>query len=302
MYRRSGRLHYLVAVIVVALLSSVCVASAQGYGTGYSALTKELSSPGYGTPNLQCAEPWAEDSTLVWGEVRSWEAENWTFAAGARTRTGEDMDAELTLFTMDTSGEDRINEVVRDSEATLLGLNFKWVAHRKDQMTIAVIPGVEVPIGDMEGTNTQIPATAVSDDIIPVLAIPLEFISDRGTVFRVVPRYVGFDEAPRVDADTTINGFGDLFALAAGALHETEQFSLMADVAVVLEGDNSIDVATNAPTDELVWSAGGAWHAEDNDYRVDAFLTNAAGPTAATSIIATPDQSVGLGLRVSGEF
>lgn len=298
MYWRSSRLHCLMAVVVVVLLGSVCGASAQGYGM----LMDGADITGYNTPNLPCAEPWTDDSTLAWGDVRTWEFDNWTYAAGARANVGEDMDAELTIFHMDTSGEDPIDGAVRDSEATLLGLNFKWVAHRSDTMTVSVIPGAEFPLGDMEGTNTAIPATATSDDIIPVIAVPLEFTAQSGTIFRLVPRYVGFDDRPQLADGSTINGFGDVIAVGAAAVHNFGEYSVMADGALVMDGDNSIDEDTGAPTDEFVWSAGGAWHPRDKGFRAELFVTNAAGPTAASSIIATPDQSIGVGLRISGSY
>ena len=117
-----------------------------------------------------------------------------------------------------------------------------------------------------------------------------------------MPRYVGFDDRPRLGDGTTIAGFGDVIAVGIGVLHEAEEFSVVGDLVLVVDGDNSIDEVTNLPTDELVWSAGGSWHGEESSVRVDLFVTNAAGPTGASSIIATPDQSVGVGLRVSGEF
>jgi len=258
--------------------------------------------PSIGTPNLPCAEPQPEGSTLVWGEGRVWEGDNWTCAVGARTNVGDDADLEITFFNLDTLGDDPIGGAVRDSEATLLGLNFKWVANRSDSMTISVIPGAEFPLDDMKGTNTAVPATAISDEIIPVLSVPLEFLTEDGTIIRAVPRYVGFDDRPRLADGTTIAGFGDVLALGVGVLHQAADFSVMGDVVLILDGDNSIDEVTNLPTDELVWSAGGSWHGEASPVRVDLFVTNAAGPTGASSIIATPDQSIGIGLRVGGEF
>ncbi|MGI5817172.1 MAG: hypothetical protein ACOX9R_03625 [Armatimonadota bacterium] len=298
MFWRSSRLHCLVAVIVVTLMGGVCGAWAQGYG----APVDGMGNTSYGTPNMQPAEPWAGDSPLVWGEVRTWKADNWTWAAGARAGVGNDMDAELTFFHMDTSGEDPIAGVVRDSEATLVGLNFKWVAHRGEKLLVSVIPGAEFPIGDTKGRNPALPATAVSDEIIPVISVPVEYTCPRGTLVRVTPRYIGFDASPELADGSTIDGFGNVLALAFGATHDFGQYSAMADGAVVISKYNSINKNTNRPTDEFVWSVGGSWHPTDRPVRVDLFVTNAAGPTAASSIIATPDQSIGVGLRVSGEF
>ncbi|MEA3399774.1 MAG: hypothetical protein U9R79_00880 [Armatimonadota bacterium] len=255
-----------------------------------------------GTANVPLAEPWQAEGVLGAGEIRLFEGGNQTFAAGVRGRVGEDMDAALTLFTMDTSGQEAVAGAVRDSEATLLGLNMRWLAHRGERYTVSVVPGVEIPLDDIKGTNTDIPATATSDDIIPVLSIPIEWQTEGGTRFVVVPRYVGFEDSPEV-GDETIAGFGDIIAIGGGAIHSFGQYFVHGDLQIVLDGDNSIDEVTGAPTDEVAWSVGGTWHGESEEsWRVDLFVTNVAGPTDATSIIATPDQSLGIGIRASGEF
>ncbi|MGC9318579.1 MAG: hypothetical protein ACP5KN_11180, partial [Armatimonadota bacterium] len=199
-----------------------------------------------GTANLPLAEPWQGEEVLGAGEIRIFEGGNATLAAGVRGRVGRDIDASLTLFTMDASSEGAVAGAVRDSEATFLGLNMRWLAHRGERYTVSVIPGVEIPLDDIEGTNTEIPATATSDDIVPVLSIPIQCETRSGTRFVVVPRYVGFEESPEV-GEETIAGFGDIIAVGGGAVHRFGQYSLHADVQLVLIGDNSIDEVTGAP-------------------------------------------------------
>lgn len=282
---RIGSVH---GIVVAAALIVVCAAGAWAQ---------------FNTANLPTAEPWQSEGTLATGEIRFFEG-NQTYAASVRSgRAGQDMDVELSLFYMDTSGEEAVAGTVRDSEALLLGLNLKWLARREGNMTVSVIPGLEYPLDDMEGTNTDIPATATSDDIIPVLTIPVEWRLEDGTRLTVAPRYVGFDEAPEFAAGETIAGFGDVIAVAGSVVHPCRGYLLHGDLAVVLDGDNSINENTNQPTDELVWSAGATWLGEEgSDYTVTLFATNAAGPTAATSIIAAPGDSVAVGLRATNEF
>lgn len=284
-------------VVVVALLVSTCAVWAQGYGMSVD--MDEMTELKFSNTNVPGAQPWPHDGAQWWGELRTWEGENWTYSAGARVAAGEESDVELTLFHMDTDSGDPIGTEVVESQATLLGLNYRWLAYESDALTISVIPGAEYPLDDMEGNRE---GSAISDELIPTVSVPFEFVNKNGTIFRVVPRYVGFDETPSVAADTTIDGFGDVFALAGGVVHPMDQFSLSGDLALILEGDNSIDENTNEPTDEFIWAAGGSWQKQEDDLRVDLFVTNAIGPTAATSLISTPDQSVGVGLRVSGEF
>lgn len=263
-------------------------------------LAQLAAADGYGTANLPTAEPWQSSSVLVSGEARFWEG-NQTWAARARTRVGEDMDAELTLFTMSTSGEDPIAGAVRDSEMTLLGASFKWLAWQNERVTISVIPGLEVPLGDAEGTNTAIPATAVSDDVIPVLSVPAQFAPIDGIVPTAVLRYVGFEESPRVVGGGTVTGFGDTLALGGSLYRRDGQYALWADLQCVLSGDNSIDERTSRVTDEIVWSVGASWFSAPS-WKVDLFATTAAGPTAATSLLGAPDGSIAIGIGASGEF
>lgn len=262
--------------------------------------TQPAAAQDYGTANLPTAEPWQSPSVLVSGEARFWEG-NQTWAARARTRVGQDLDAELTLFTMSISGEDPIAGAVRASDATLLGANFKWLAWRNERVTISVITGLEVPLGDMEGTNTAIPATAVTDDVIPVFSVPAQFAPIGGVVPTAVLHYVGFEESPRVTGGGTIPGFGDTLALGGSAYYRARDFALWADLQFVLTGNNTIDERTNRVTDEIVWSAGVSWFSTEN-WKVDLFATTAAGPTAATSLLGAPDNSVAIGIGASGEF
>lgn len=252
------------------------------------------------TANLPTALPWQSPQVLVSGEARLWEG-NQTWAARARTRAGQDMDAELTLFTMSIRGEDAIAGAVRDSDATLVGANFKWLAWQNDAVTISVIPGVEVPIGDMEGTNTALLATALSDELIPVFSVPATYQAGDDTSLTLAVRYVGYDESPEVAGGGTITGFGDTLALGGAVYRRERDYALWADLQMVLIGANTIDEDTNAVTREMVWAIGGSWFTRDG-YKVDVFATTAAGPTAATSLIGAPDGSVAFGIGASGPF
>ncbi len=288
-----------VTVVIVLALCSFGAAWGQGYGvTAYEGTPAES----YGTPNLPCATAWAAEEMYGWVEGRFFDGDNYPLAAGLRAAVGESSEAQLTLWTMDTSGKDPISGVVRQSEGTLLGLNYKWLAHKTERVTVSVMPGFDYPIQDLEATNTNTGDTASSDELIPVVSVPIEWQGRDGVSYRVVPRYVGFDNKLDNSAGDAIDGFGDCIALGAGVLYEDVEYSLMADVQVPISGDNAIDDATNTPTDEVVWSAGGAWHGADSDVRIEATLTNAFGPTGATSLMATPDQSVGVGIRVSSVF
>ena len=296
---RSFGLLVAVSVLVVCSLGSV---AAEHHWT----INPDLQLRSYGTANLPPAIPWAADETLVWGEVRMFGGSDHTLSAGLRAGVGEGSEGQFTVIRLEGSGEDAAGNTIK-STGTLIGLDYKWLAHQDERMTVSVVPGLEYPIERLKSENQTIGGSATSDRFIPVFSVPLEWQLENGTILSVVPRYVGFDSAPRnwrADGtqDGTVDGFGQVIAIGVGVLHQDIEYSLMADLQVPIAGDNSIDIATNTPTREIVWSAGGSWHGDGSSARVDLFATNAFGPTAASSMMATADNNVGFGLRVSGEF
>lgn len=257
-----------------------------------------------GTPNLPSAVPWQADEINLTGEARFFEGSgNETLAVSLRGRMGLGSEAEICYFTMDTKGEDPINEIVRRSEADLVALTFKWLV-RGGARRVAVRAGMEVPVSSRPtGTNTDSGAFAAQGSVIPTLSLPLEWGDRASTLFIIEPKAVWFrDNIPNSIGGVT-PGFGDVIVLGAGFCHNLGKFTLVADAAVPLAGDNSIDKNTNLVTDEVVWAAGVSWDVGgQHDLSIDVFSTSAAGPTPATSIIAAPDQSGALGISVSGEF
>lgn len=291
--------------VAIAALIFCCfgTASAQSPESG---LHQDAAERGYGTANLPSATIWSVDEKCTWGEIRFFDGGNPTFAAGLRMGTGEGAEAQVTLFTMDTSVEDGAGAEIR-STGTLLGLNYKWLAHVRDEMTVSVMTGLDHPIAALERQNRATGQSASSSRLIPVLSVPIEWQGERGTTWRVVPRYVGFDSAPKrwlADGtqDGTVDGFGQSTAIGLGVLHQEPQYSLMADAQILLIGENSWDLNANEPTRRMAWSAGGTWHAPESTVRVDLFATNALGPTGASSLMVSSDNSTGVGLRVTGEF
>lgn len=303
MHLTGSRLIIFAVAVVTIALCSFGAAWAQGYGLG---VYQEMPQRSYDTTNLPSATVWAAEENSVWGEVRFFDGGNHTFAAGLRSGVGEGSEAQFTLLTMDNTTEDGAGDEIRSS-GTLLGLNYKWRAQVTDEMTVSVMPGLDYPIGALKAKNTNTGRSASSNNLIPVISVPIEWQGEHGTTWRVVPRYVGFDSAPRQwnadgTRDGTVDGLGQCGAIGVGVLHEEPAYSLMADLQMPIVGDNAINRDTNEPTRRLVWSAGGTWHAPDSAVRVDLFATNALGPTGASSLMVFSDNATGVGLRVSGEF
>lgn len=297
MYSEKSRLMGIAVAVTVLLIITPGMTFAHSHGAQDSGCC--------GSANLPSACTWTAEETQVWGEVRFFDGSDQTFSAGLSTRAGENSEAQFSIFTMDTTTKLDTWDV--RSRGTLLGLNFKWLATETEQMRVSVMPGLEYPIERLKSENLDTGAYATSDNLIPVISVPIEWPGEEGTTFRLVPRYVGFDSAPKAyladgTADGTIDGFGQCVAIGLGVVHAQPSYSLMADAQIVVIGDNATDKTTGAPTRELVWSAGGSWSAPESPVRIDLFATNGFGPTAATSLLATTDNTIGVGLRVSGEF
>lgn len=256
-----------------------------------------------GTPNLPSAVPWRADAHRITGEVRFFEGSgNETLALRIRGRIDDSAGAALCFFAMDTRGEDAISGAVRESDLQLLALDFKRLLH-DGAGRVGLRAGIELAILGPTGINTATGAIARQRGVIPSLSVPVEWGDPEDTLFIVEPKAVWFDDSIPDSGGGLTPGFGGILAVGGGVSEDLGLVTLVGDIAVVLAGDNSIDGQTNRPTSDFVWSTGVSWDAGgEHRPHVDVFITNAAGPTPAMSIIAAPDQSAALGVSISAEF
>ncbi|MEA3402518.1 MAG: hypothetical protein U9R79_14870 [Armatimonadota bacterium] len=256
-----------------------------------------------GTPNWASAHPWHGESIEAAGQVRVWEGDgNETVSVGVRGAMGENADARVQYFVMDTEGDDPINASLRRSKLGVLAFTFTWPVTEGDYM-VSVQPGFEFITAGMRGTSAVTGQSAVSDDVVTTLAVPVELAWSDSTRLIVGPKAACYGSTARTTFGTSIDSFGTIVALGGGVVHDFGTWELFGDAAAVVEGNNTINETTNLVDDDFVWSAGARWQTGGpEDWVVDLFATNAAGPTAATSLLAAPDQSVGVGLRVGRAF
>jgi hypothetical protein len=254
-----------------------------------------------GTPNLAPATPWQTADVEAAIEARVWAGDgNETVAVSLRGQMDDNADAQISYFMMNTKGEDPINGAVRQSDLGLLGFAFTWPV-AEGSTRVSFRPGFEFVVSGAEGTNTITGQSARWSDPILTLGVPVEWDLSRDTMILIEPKAALFESRARTSFGTTIDGFGTVIGVGTGVIHHMDGWQLFGDATVIVDGNNSIDKNTNAVTDELVFSGGVRWEA-GSDWTVDVFATNAAGPTGATSLIATPDQSIGIGVRVGGVF
>jgi hypothetical protein len=248
---------------------------------------------GLGTPSLKSPNALGDEDFRATVDWRWWDGSNDTFAFLAEYGVTDRLDLGAGYVTFDNLGEPPIAGALRASDLHGPAVWLKYVGREVEgnRWGWSVAPGVEFLT--MEGTNTAIGATAGGDETVFSLEVPIG-IPDGDVLWMVTPKLATFpDTAPvtgpiGIQLPAEIDSFGTVVGLGLGV------------VAPIGTGDNSIDPDTNDPTVQLLFGAGArrALHVADESY-LDLFVTNASGPTTATSLIAAPDQSVGFGARVS---
>ncbi len=258
----------------------------------------------HGTVNLPSASPWLEDGTEVTAQVRMWDG-NETYDINLRGSLGSSSEIQIGWFSMSTAGDDPVNAAVRSSDLDLMTLSVLTILSEPDSDWRAGLrAGAEFPTDVTRGANTVTGGVASQRRAIPVISLPFEWGNPDRLIVIVEPKAVGFDaDMTASDGSGIVEGFGNLMLFGAGVRCKVGGVDLFADAAYPLTGDNSVDEATNRVEKALAWSAGGSYFVGgSHDWTIDIFATNTAGPSPATSTIATPDQSIGVGFGVGGTF
>ncbi len=257
----------------------------------------------FGTANLPSATPWQGDEMLVRAEGRFFQEENQTWGIFIRGASGDNADGIVGYFDWETRGEDPIAGAVRQSDYEAVVLDFRWLLSNGGPR-IALRLGADLQISNSSGTNLAIMQSALGSGPIPAVSLPLEWGIGDNALLILEPKVVWFDDRLPTTFGGTIEGFGDLVIIGGGVRYRVdEQTDFVGDVACPVSAHNTIDDATNAVDEDVVWSAGISHElGGEANWTIDIFATNAAGPTPATSAIATPDQSVGVGVGVGGSW
>ncbi len=255
-----------------------------------------------GTPNLPSAMPW-QGGDAYRAEGRFFQESNQTWGVFFRGANGERADGMFGYFDWETTGEDPIGGAMRQSDYEAVVIDLKWLVH-DDGPAVAIRAGADLPLGSSRGTNLSTTSAALGSGPVPVVSVPIEFRLMGDSRVVVEPKYIWFDDPLSVTGGGTIEGWGEVFMIGAGVRTPlSARTDAVADAAYPLSGTNSIDDVTNEVTEDVVWSAGiSHMIGGSGNWVVDVFATNAAGPTPATSSIATPDQSIGAGVAISGTW
>ncbi|MBM3497336.1 MAG: hypothetical protein FJX74_01575 [Armatimonadetes bacterium] len=264
-----------------------------------------------GIPNQKSPNALGDGDIRATIDWRYWDGGNDTFSFLGEYGLTDRLDIGVAYVTFDNAGEPPIAGALRASDLSGPAVWVKYVGREVEGNSWGwtVVPGVEFL--DMEGTNTAIGASAGDQETVFTLEVPIG-IPDGDILWLVNPKLAAFpDTAPvrgpvGVQLPATIDSFGTIVGLGLGVIapiSENEKWTVYGDVTPILAGDNSIDDSTNGLAVQLPFTAGVrrqlGWGAESS---LDVFVTNCAGATTATSLIAAPDRSVGWGVRASATW
>jgi len=263
-----------------------------------------------GTPNLKSPNALPNSDFRATIDWRYWDGSNDTFTGAVEYGLSDRLNLGAAYVSFSNAGEPLIGGALRASDLQGPAVWLKWVGRpvdaEKGQWGWSVVPGIEIL--DMQGTNTAIGASAGDTETVFTLEAPVG-IPDGDVLWMIDPKLAVFPDTapvtgpPGVQLPAAIDSFGTVVGLGLGVVAPIGtggNWHVYGDVTPILTGDNAIDAATNTPSIQLPWTAGFRRHLDlAKDTYVDVFVTNCSGGTTASSLIATPDRSVGFGARAS---
>lgn len=256
-----------------------------------------------GTPNLASAKAY-EGGSYVWGDLRSWDGSgNESFALGIKGPMGNRSDVGISFYNATITGQDPVNNAVRTSNMQLLSLDMKWQLTSTGSWTISWMPSAAVATRRPTGFNTGTGAFAEQDEMIFAGGLLMERKFGSWNCI-INPKAAWWDSSMLASNGAMVRGFGRVVGVGVGLSKPvSRRFSFAADVTPIIDGDNAIDEVTNLLEDRLVWSAALSYHfGGSNPNVLTVYGTNAFGPTAATSLLASPESSVAFGVRFDHEM
>lgn len=259
-----------------------------------------VASAQTGTPNVPSATTWQGD-TLWQAEVRFYKGGNDTLALGAVTPLGERTDLTIWYTHLDGDSQSPIAGAMRESRWS--GLSFALKQELRDEaaaVKVALIPSLEWCLQRPRGVNADTGASAEMKRMVPGLAVPVEWAWDKGSLV-LCPRLIFFDKNIPVSTGGTIRGFGTMFTIGAGGRYPVGRGAIVGDVARPFSGNNTVNEDTGVADRQTVWSVGYETAVGDSTM-LTAYFGNAAGPSQATSVLGTPGNGIGCGLKLGHTF
>jgi hypothetical protein len=267
-----------------------------------------------GTPNLGTNAIGAK--TQVTAEARVFDTssdqdtfDNTVWSLGFTSPIQENLEFGLIYSQFDATGPDPIADSIRRTQRRVLSPTIKWALSDK----FAITAGADIAVRETFASNIGVVSaaigdydapTAIYDSVTPGVRAQWAFMKIGRLQLQAAGQVAFWEDSLQTNVGDNIDGFGTVCSLGGGAvLPLGSRLTLMGDAMFPVSGENVVDDVTGDNDTELVWSAGGQFLVSAaRDIKLSVYATNSMQPTIGASIIATPSNSIGVGVGLSAGF
>ncbi len=186
---------------------------------------------------------------------------------------------------------EKIAGSIRDSQLASKAISYRFFPQNQGQIRWSIQPGVE--LNSWTGTNVDISASASDSTPIWTLAISAGKEDAEGFSYLIEPRVAGWADKVKASTGGKVEGFGTVFGIRlAGSYRLHPRWLLSGEVIPVLSGDNTFEKPSGELERQVIFQIG-VLTITGEDRWMQFGITNSAGSSVATSMIAAPDSSAG---------
>ena len=276
-----------------------------------AALILPAACAGEGTPNLgtsqlvQTDSRWFVDArffdtdrdTQNWYDNATWSL---GFAAPINEKT------QFSLMYSNVSNTDKYaNGALHEIDRPVLSPSVKrLISGASSKAAVALEIGADVGIRRATDKNLTSGEIAYQGNFTPAAKLQVEWGTPGGFQWQLASQVAFWDTICNTSTRSGIRGFGTVVGVGGGVvLPFGKKLTIVADAMGLVKGDNYINEDTNQPDNTIVWSAGGRWALGGASNSVlSVYATNSMGPTLGSSLIASPGDSVGIGVALARDF
>lgn len=270
-------------------------------------------TPGLGSAHtLQDGSQWFLEARTyeLDGDDVAWE-DNITISLGGRAPINDSAEFSLIYSRARAISNQREFGVIGgapdviETKREVISPSIKWrLTGPTSRPAIALTLGSDVAVSRAVTYNRDTGAWAAEDAFTPAARLQAEWGRTGALQWQLAAQLAAWDAERVNNLGATVDGFGTVAAVGGGALWPiSRRLVLGADFMAPISGDNLLNEDTAELEDVVVWTAALDWNFSSfSNKRVSAFATNALGPTLGSSIIATPDNTMAVGLGLTLDF
>ncbi|MGH8103736.1 MAG: hypothetical protein ACREJQ_04360 [bacterium] len=243
--------------------------------------------------------PMSLHSQRFWVEGRIFPDRETTFNGNWRWIVGRD---ELGIHGIyfDVKNKGTIAGDIRDSRMGDASVVWRHYFKSGSDTHWSIQPGVE--FNSWRGLNETSNLSAHDDSPIWTLALTVGQEDEQGISWVIEPRIAGWADHVSTTSGTEIDSFGTVFGVRfAGSSKLATRWWLVGEVTPLISGDNTFDKDTGDLNKEVILNIGFLTITKSKAW-AKIGVTNGAGTTIATSMLAAPDVSAGFIIQAGTSF